>query len=373
MLKVPRAAPLPSHCPQGVCVPVFLLNQLLQVPVVVLEPVLESWSSASAAGSPLRRSRTGWILEGAARSCRGPLPSWLAARGVCCCRDGLGLRMELQPPACGLKTGPRAPKLGWCLNALMDSVQRVCVPRDASEQGESPSGGGDGDPGGESFPFLSVHASLPLPNPSGRCSSSPGPLRCGNYCSSPGKRDLHLCCNYSRTSTAKGSKGAGEAAMGSLPSQQQAHSEDHASCKQPAQPQTCSHTLTHSHTHKHSHPPPFGVLLAIAGATAGHLALCIGSHPFLSLNLCPLQSLPAGPAAGLLSAVTRIQPSWGSSAAIWWLPDTRVSDTEIEQSSLQSHVGHQEKPWASDFALPAQPGQPPPHFHRHKIHLKRSV
>lgn len=131
--------------------------------------------------------------------------------------------------------------------------------------------------------------------------------------------------------------------------------------------------LTHSHTHKHSHPPPFGVLLAIAGATAGHLALCIGSHPFLSLNLCPLPSLPAGPAAGLLSAVTQIQPSWGSSAAVWWLPDTRVSDTEIEQSSLQSHVGHQEKPWASDFALPAQPGQPPPHFHRHKIHLKRSV
>lgn len=147
--------------------------------------------------------------------------------------------------------------------------------------------------------------------PVARCSSSPGPLCCGNYCSSLGKWDLHLCCNYSRTSTAKGSKGAGEAAMGSLPSQQQAHSEDHTSCKQPAQPQPCSYTLTHSHTHKHSHSPPFGVLLAIAGATAGHLALHVGSHPFPSLNLCLLPSPFAGPAAGLLSAVTRSQPSWG--------------------------------------------------------------
>lgn len=84
--------------------------------------------------------------------------------------------------------------------------------------------------------------------PVARCSNPPGPLCCGNYCSSLGKWDLHLCCNYSRTSTAKGSKGAGEAAMGSLPSQQQAHSEDHSSCKQPAQPQPCSHTLTHPQT-----------------------------------------------------------------------------------------------------------------------------
>lgn len=30
VLKVPRAAPLPPPCPQGVCVPVFLLNQLLR-------------------------------------------------------------------------------------------------------------------------------------------------------------------------------------------------------------------------------------------------------------------------------------------------------------------------------------------------------
>lgn len=128
VLKVPRAAPLPSHCPQGVCVPVFLLNQLLQVPVVVLEPVLESWSSASAAGSPLRRSRTGWILEGAARSCRGPLPSWLAARGVCCCRDRLGLRMELQPPACGLRTSPQGSEAGLvpeCTHGL--SAKGVCT------------------------------------------------------------------------------------------------------------------------------------------------------------------------------------------------------------------------------------------------------
>ncbi|XP_032056390.1 1-acyl-sn-glycerol-3-phosphate acyltransferase beta [Aythya fuligula] len=66
-------------------------------------------------------------------------------------------------------------------------------------------------------------------------------------------------------------------------------------------------------------------------------------------------------------------PAGGSSAAVWWLPDTRVSDTEIEQSPLRSRVGHQEKPWASDFALPEQPGQPPPHFHWHKIHQKRII
>lgn len=207
--------------------------------------------------------------------------------------------------------------------------------------------------------------------PVARCSSSPGPLCCGNYCSSLGKWDLHLRCNYSRTSTAKGSKGAGEAAMGSLPSQQQAHSEDHASWKQPAQPQPCSHTLTHPQTlaflsvrgapgHSRSHRWPPGT--ARRKPPIPFPKSFAFSHPRLQdqLQVCSALSPESSPAGG-------------SSAAVWWLPDTRVPDTEIEQSPLRSHVGHQEKPWASDFALPAQPGQPPPHFHRHKIHQKRSV
>lgn len=72
------------------------------------------------------------------------------------------------------------------------------------------------------FPFLSgTHlASIPKA-PVSRYSSSHGPLRSGNYCSSLGKRDLHLCCNYSYTSTAKRSKAAGEEGMRRLPSQKQ--------------------------------------------------------------------------------------------------------------------------------------------------------
>lgn len=62
-----------------------------------------------------------------------------------------------------------------------------------------------------SFPFLSGARLASIPKaPVSRCSSSHGPLRSGNYCSSLGTRDLRLRCNYSYTSTAKGSEGAGE-------------------------------------------------------------------------------------------------------------------------------------------------------------------
>lgn len=62
------------------------------------------------------------------RSCRGSLPSWLAARGLCCCRDVLGLWMELQPPACGLRTGPQGSEAGLvpeCSRGL--SPKGVCT------------------------------------------------------------------------------------------------------------------------------------------------------------------------------------------------------------------------------------------------------
>lgn len=118
VLKVPRGlhrSLLPA-LRVFVCPFFFLISscaQPQQVPVAVLEPILESWSSASAAGCPLRRSRsTGRLLEGAARSCCGPLPSWMAARGVRYCRNGLGLWMELQAPACGLRTGPHGSEAG---------------------------------------------------------------------------------------------------------------------------------------------------------------------------------------------------------------------------------------------------------------------
>lgn len=73
-----------------------------------------------------------------------------------------------------------------------------------------------------SFPSLSgAHLASPAKAPASRCSSSHGPPRSGNYCSSLGKRDLHLRCNYSYRSTAKASKGAGEEGMRSLLSQKQ--------------------------------------------------------------------------------------------------------------------------------------------------------
>lgn len=87
-----------------------------------------------------------------------------------------------------------------------------------------------------SFPFLSgAHLTSTPKAPVSRCSSSRGPLRSGNYCSSLGKWDLRLCCNYSYTSTAKGSKGAGEEGMRSLLSQKQVacsrHTQAHAGHK----------------------------------------------------------------------------------------------------------------------------------------------
>lgn len=72
------------------------------------------------------------------------------------------------------------------------------------------------------IPFLSgAHPASPPRAPVSCCFCSHGPLRSGNYCSSLGKRDLRLCCNYSYTSTAKGSKGAGEEGMRSLLLQKQ--------------------------------------------------------------------------------------------------------------------------------------------------------
>ena len=52
--------------------------------------------------------------------------------------------------------------------------------------------------------FPSLPGSRLVSTPKSPISSSHGPLRRGNYCSSLGTRDLHLCCNYSCTSTAKG-------------------------------------------------------------------------------------------------------------------------------------------------------------------------
>lgn len=80
-----------------------------------------------------------------------------------------------------------------------------------------------------SFPFLSGARLSSTPKaPVSRCSSSHGPLRSGNYCSSLGKQDLRLSCNYSYASTAKGSKAAGEEGMRRLPSQKQVAPAVHA-------------------------------------------------------------------------------------------------------------------------------------------------
>lgn len=100
--------------------------------------------------------------------------------------------------------------------------------------------------------------------------------------------------------------------MRSLPSQQQAHSEAHASCEQPAQPQPRSHTLTLTHSLTLAFP-------FIQGAP-GH---CRSQHwppgrvcrkppiPFPRFLPSPIAVTFAEPAAGLLSTVTRIQPRGG--------------------------------------------------------------
>lgn len=80
-----------------------------------------------------------------------------------------------------------------------------------------------------SIPFLSgAHLTSTPKAPVSCCSSSHGPLRSGNYCSSLGKWDLHLCFSYSYASTAKRSKGAGEEGMRRLPSQKQVTPAVHA-------------------------------------------------------------------------------------------------------------------------------------------------
>lgn len=73
-----------------------------------------------------------------------------------------------------------------------------------------------------SFPFLSSAQLTSTPKASVSCySSSHRPVCNGNYCSSLGKQDLHLCCNYIYTSPAKGSRRAGEEGMRSLLPQKQ--------------------------------------------------------------------------------------------------------------------------------------------------------